>query len=72
MLRVAIVEDDEEDEGLLSRFLERYGRESGEEFTVDRFTNAINFLTDYKAVYSASSCLKKSRFFTRLFFSRPL
>ena len=50
-MNVAIVEDEAEAADTLERCLARYGREEGEEFSVSRFDNAVDFLEGYRPVY---------------------
>ena len=51
MIRVALVEDSDQDASLLSSHLQRYGKENGEAFSVIRFSNPISFLEPYSADY---------------------
>lgn len=48
MLRVAIVEDSEQDRDVLVSFLKRYTMEKGEIFQTTCFSNGLNFIEDYK------------------------
>ena len=52
MRNIAIVEDDNNDAGLLISYIERYSAASGQKFKVWRLTNAADFLENYKAVYA--------------------
>ena len=47
MYRVAIVEDEEQERQHLTDYLGRYS----DQFTIDTFASAVEFLTDYKPVY---------------------
>lgn len=51
MIRVAIVEDDEKDSALLEKYLAEYGKENGEAFSADVFTDPLVFLDKYDASY---------------------
>ena len=46
MRNVAIVEDEKQAAGTLGAFLERFGREHGEQFNVVHFSDAITFLSE--------------------------
>ena len=48
MIRIAIVEDNENEAKTLSSLLERYGRDHGEEFQIRHFQNALRFLDQYQ------------------------
>lgn len=43
MYQVALVEDEDEAADTLAAFLDRYAEEKGEQFQIERFTNAIDF-----------------------------
>lgn len=51
MLRVAIVEDETSSADLLRNYLDRYAGEHNVLFAVEVFSNAVNFLKNYKSVY---------------------
>ena len=51
MRNIAIVEDDDKEAGLLEEQLRRYEKETGAEYRVVRFSDAIAFLTGYSADY---------------------
>lgn len=51
MRNIAIVENDDKDAGLLEEQLRRYEKETGAEYRVVRFSDAIAFLTGYSADY---------------------
>lgn len=51
MIRVAIVEDEQNSAEKLEQFTEEFGKANGINFTVARFSNAVDFLTGYKPVY---------------------
>ncbi len=50
-VRIAIVEDDEAAADRLSNMLNKYGNEQTITMSIKRFTNAVWFLTDYKAEF---------------------
>lgn len=52
MKRIAVVEDEDNAAELLCSYIDRYSRESGQEFEVVRFPTAVQFLAEYKAVYA--------------------
>ena len=52
MKRIAVVEDEDKAAELLCSYIDRYSRESGQEFEVVRFPTAVQFLAEYKAVYA--------------------
>ena len=51
MIRVAIVEDDAEVQGVLQEYVRRYTRQYGTEFEVSVFADGVDILDDYRAVY---------------------
>lgn len=51
MLKVAIVEDDEQSALHIKSLLERYGEENDSKFKVTVFSGGINFISDYNAEY---------------------
>lgn len=51
MIRVAIVEDDAEVQGVLQECVRRYTRQYGTEFEVTVFADGVDILEDYRAVY---------------------
>ena len=51
MIRVAIVEDDAEVQGVLQEYVRRYTRQYGTEFEVTVFADGEDILDDYRAVY---------------------
>ncbi len=52
MKNVAIVEDEEKDYLSLLSFIERYGKETNQEFNVVRFSNGEDFIKEYQSIYS--------------------
>ena len=52
MKNIAIVEDEDASAELLTSYIVKYGKTYGQEFNVIRFKNAVEFLEDYKAVYT--------------------
>ena len=51
MIRVAIVEDEETHADNIKKYLNKYSGERNVEFSVDWFSDAINFISDYNAKY---------------------
>ena len=51
MIRVAIVEDDAEVQGVLQEYVRRYTRQYGTEFEVTVFADGVELLDDYRPVY---------------------
>lgn len=51
MISVVIVEDEVADRDALAACLERYGKETGEEFNIVYFPDAVSLLDNYGAVY---------------------
>ncbi len=51
MIKIAIVEDSEEDAALLSRYCLRYEQEKAKQFHIDRYENGFDFMTADKADY---------------------
>ena len=51
MIRVAVVEDDAEVQGVLQEYVRRYTRQYGTEFEVTVFADGVDILEDYRAVY---------------------
>lgn len=52
MRNIAIVEDEDAAAGVLSGYIEKFSAETGQEFNVVRFHDAVQFLDDYKAKYA--------------------
>ncbi len=52
MRNIAIVEDEDGAAELLHGYIERFSKETGQDFQIDRFRDAVGFLTDYKAKYA--------------------
>lgn len=52
MKNIAIVEDEDQAASLIQDYIERYGRESGQQFNAVRFRNAVEFLENYKSAYA--------------------
>ena len=50
MIRIAIVDDDARYRAEVEGYIERYGKETGEEFEVTCFESGMDFITDYKPV----------------------
>lgn len=51
MIKIAIVEDSEKDAEVLKSFIERFGAERNEQFTVERFHDGMQFISEYSATY---------------------
>ncbi len=51
MLNVCIVEDEQSNVDLLTGYLERFGRENGEAFSITSFRDGLDFLQAYRPVY---------------------
>lgn len=51
MIRIAIVEDDDNERNQLRRCIDRYAKEHGEEFSIVSFSDGLSFLDNYKPVY---------------------
>lgn len=51
MIRIAIVDDDEQYLSEVRNYIELYAEESGEVFQVTTFTDGMAFISDYKPVY---------------------
>lgn len=52
MRNIAIVEDEDTAASVLSSYIEKFSAETGQEFNVERFHDAVQFLDDYKAKYA--------------------
>lgn len=52
MRNIAVVEDEDMAADLLISYTQRYSQLSGEKFNVSRFTNAADFLENYRAIYA--------------------
>lgn len=52
MRNIAIVEDEDEAAGVLGGFIEKFSVETGQQFNVERFHDAVEFLSVYKAKYA--------------------
>ena len=51
MLSIAIIEDETAAAEMLISFINRYGKENGEEYGIVRYETAVAFLDNYKPVY---------------------
>lgn len=51
-MKIAILEDERDYSALLTKYLERYGQETGNEFEISCFRTAEKMLEDYRAIYS--------------------
>ncbi len=51
MIRVALVDDDENSINKLKKMLINFGKENNEEFRITTFTNGVNFISEYTAEY---------------------
>ena len=64
MIRVAIVEDDAEVQGVLQEYVRRYTRQYGTEFEVTLFADGVDILDDYRAVVVQNvHPVRKERYF---------
>lgn len=52
MRNISVVEDEDMAADLLISYIQRYSQLSGEKFNVSRFTNAADFLENYRAIYA--------------------
>ena len=52
MKNIAIVEDEDAAAALLSDYIDRYSAQTEQEFKTVRYNNAVDFLAEYRAVYS--------------------
>lgn len=52
MKNIAIVEDENEAYFSLLSFIEKYGKETNQEFKVSRFSNGEEFLNNYQSIYA--------------------
>ena len=52
MRNIAIVEDEDVAAEILYEYIERFSKETGQEFSIDRFRDAVDFLSGYKAKYA--------------------
>ena len=52
MRNIAIVEDEDGAAEILQSHIEQFAKTNGQEFTVRRFRDAVELLTDYKPLYS--------------------
>lgn len=50
-MNIAIIEDRDDDAKILIRYLTKFETETGTRLNVTRFTDGINFVSDYKPVY---------------------
>lgn len=51
-MNIAIIEDEQQNAGLLKQYIERYGREQSLEFHIDIFEDALPFVSSYRPFYS--------------------
>lgn len=52
MRNIAVVEDRDSDAKRLTEYIERFAKEEGQEFHIDRFASAADFLEGYRSVYA--------------------
>ncbi len=52
MRNIAIVDDEDNATAILKGHIEKFSAETGEEFCIERFRDAVDFLTEYKPNYS--------------------
>lgn len=50
-MRIAVVDDDEEQRALLKEYIERYFSELGQDFTLVSFSSSIDFVSDYTSSF---------------------
>ncbi len=51
MIRIAIVDDDEECGAQEKEFIRRYAEETGEKFEIDLYKSGMDFISDYTPIY---------------------
>lgn len=51
MITIAIVEDDAREATILEEYIKKYGKENNEKFRIEKYSDAINLLDNYKPVY---------------------
>ncbi|MDR1093252.1 MAG: LytTR family DNA-binding domain-containing protein [Clostridiales bacterium] len=51
MIKTAIVDDEDSSAQILADYIERYARESGEDFEIERFADGDEITADYKPVF---------------------
>lgn len=51
MIKIAVVEDCDEDAAVLTKHIQRYSDESGYRFEITRIATALDFVSDYRPVY---------------------
>ncbi|MEQ2443863.1 response regulator [Pseudoflavonifractor sp. CLA-AP-H29] len=51
MIRIAIVEDEQEQINIMQEFLTRYEQEKNVDFEVAVFDSGVKFLADYQPIY---------------------
>lgn len=54
MRNIAIVEDEDPAASVLSGYIEKFSAETGQEFRIERFRDAVEFLADYKPKYAVA------------------
>lgn len=52
MRNIAIVEDEDAAAAVLTGYIEKYAKKSGQQFHIVRFRNGVDFLEDYQSAYS--------------------
>ena len=52
MRNIAVVEDRDSDAKRLTEYIERFAKEEAQEFHIDRFASAADFLEGYRSVYA--------------------
>ena len=51
IIKIAIVEDCDEDAAVLTEHIQRYSNESGCRFEINRIVTALDFVSDYRPIY---------------------
>jgi len=51
MIKIAIVEDNDNHAEILKSYIERYGDEHNEQFVIERFNNGMQFISEYSATF---------------------
>ncbi len=51
MLHIALVEDERKEAEIIVRYIKRFSEEKGELYKLTRFSDGIDFISDYKPVY---------------------
>lgn len=72
MIKIAIIEDQQEDAQLLSHFIQKYSEEENVLFEIKHFSNGMNFLDEYDSKFHIIYLDIQKNFLTLRCYSRRI